>query len=84
MLLSSILLNTSLDCKIFQIIFFILLINVITDIHLVSFKLKYGMFNKTLLFLKESFYIDFIQKKVTDWFFYKILIKSTQFFNLNY
>lgn len=52
----------------------------------------FGLFNiffkinlfKICNFVKESFFIDFLQKKIIDNFFKKSLIISTQIFNLNY
>jgi hypothetical protein len=48
-----------------------------------NFKLENFLF-KNSIFLKESSYIDFLQKKIIDSFFKNSLIISTQFFNLNF
>jgi len=40
------------------------------------------IFFKNSNFIKESFYIDFLQKKLLDNFFKKTFVISTQFYNL--
>lgn len=50
----------------------------------INFKIfKYFLF-KNNNFFKESFYIDFLQKKWIDSFLKKTLIISSQLFNINY
>lgn len=68
---------------IYVIINFFFYYNHITP-KLKNFKLlKYSLF-KNNNFFKESFYIDFLQKKWIDNFLKKTLIMSSQLFNINY
>lgn len=71
------------------IILFILYLLLFTIIQLAPIKIVFNnKYNNILYknnsFIKESFYIDFLQKKIINNFFKKTLIISSQMFNLNF
>ena len=77
--------TTHLD-NLFSFFFFLNLIGIVfiieEKINLTNSILSYSLF-KNSNFFKESFYIDWFQKKSMDKFFLNSLIISTQFYNLN-
>lgn len=70
------------------IFLFIFLNYLFFNIQSFTFKINLKIFKYLLFknnnFFKESFYIDFLQKKMIDNFVKKTLIISSQLFNLNY
>lgn len=71
------------------IILFISYLLLFTIIQLAPIKIVFNnKYNNILYknnsFIKESFYIDFLQKKIINNFFKKTLIISSQMFNLNF
>lgn len=77
-----ILLNFDFLKFIFCLIFILLIVLLDTSNDLNNYKVHYSFF-KNNNFFKESFYIDWFQKKGLDKFFLHSLIISTQFYNLN-
>ncbi len=68
----------------FIYVFFILAVLILEQINtLFLYDLNYFLF-KNNNFLKESFYIDWFQKKTLDKFFLNSLTISTQLYNLNF
>ncbi len=68
----------------FIYVFFILAVLILEQIStLFLYDLNYFLF-KNNNFLKESFYIDWFQKKTLDKFFLNSLTISTQLYNLNF
>ncbi len=77
--------NTNFQLIYFVIIFFIISYTIFNvNVILVFRTTLQTIFFKNSNFIKESFFIDFLQKKLIDNFFKKSLIISTQIFNLNF